>query len=117
MAQEKKLFYRIFKEDAAEQGLDMEKFRLNRRKGLYPFQSSENKVVWLHRKEFRIAAIVKRDVSIKKRDRRHEKKGRKKSDDVLDFSGLLSQKGYKTATYILGSIIIIYIALKIFLAL
>jgi hypothetical protein len=117
MVKENKLFYRIFKEDAPEKGLDMKKFKHNRYKGLYPFLSSEDEVVWLHRKEFRIAAVVKRNISIKKGERRHKKNNGKNSDAVIDLSGILTEKIYRTTNFILGSIIVIYIAFKIFLAL
>lgn len=115
MGKDKKIFQRIFKEDAEEAGLDMKKYYRNRRKGLYPFFSSEDEVVWLHRKEFRAVSAIKRDVSLKKSKRKHKKNHSKKSDDALDFSDLLSQKGLKGATVILGSMLLAYILLKIFL--
>ena len=58
-----KLLYRIFKEDA--QGMDMKEFYHKRRKGFLPFLNSKGEVVWLKRREFRIAAVKKR-IHIKK---------------------------------------------------
>ncbi|MBN2018314.1 MAG: hypothetical protein JW794_09335 [Candidatus Cloacimonetes bacterium] len=60
MKNHSELLYRIFKEDAEIEGMNMRTFYHKRRNGLYPFRSTDGKVHWLKNNEFRIVAVLKR---------------------------------------------------------
>jgi len=79
-----KLLYRIFKEDAQNRGIDMKEFYHKRRRGLLPFLNSKGEVVWLKRREFRIAAVKKRIYTKKARTDNHRIHTHHNEEDELN---------------------------------
>jgi len=60
MSTDNEILYRIFKEDAERSGMNMKDFYHKRRRGLYPFRTPEDGIVWLKKEQFRIMSVVKR---------------------------------------------------------
>jgi hypothetical protein len=109
-----KLFYRIFKEDAEEMGMNMKEFYRKRRKGLYPFLTPEKKVAWLKRDMFKIAAAKKiSDTPIYTGKRKSHKRHSHKDDIDIDFSNILPSGSLKYFILGIGAVIILYLVLKL----
>jgi len=80
-----KLLYRIFKEDAQDREMDMKEFYHKRRRGLLPFLNSKGEVVWLKRKEFRIATVRRIDYIKKSKKSKYHRHSHHHED--ADFTG------------------------------
>jgi len=109
-----KLFYRIFKEDAEEMGMDMKEFYRKRRKGLYPFLTPEKKVVWLKREMFKIAAAKKiSETSSSTLKRKSHRAHSHKNDIDIDLTNILPQGSFKYFFLGVGAMLILYLVLKL----
>ena len=106
-----KLLYRIFKEDAQDKGMDMKEFYHKRRKGFLPFLNSKGEVVWLKRKEFRIAAVKKR-IHIKKlRTDNHRIHTHHNEED--ESNTFIESDKYKYFIMGAGTTILVYLFVKL----